>query len=110
MSQTPQQVKTPPFCCHCAHFIPEVQERVFIGGDPKVEYQTGEKASPPRCRKFPMLDVVIGEKFFVACHAVRGQDAPCGIEGKLFEPNDDLDKPKNVPPISSVEPEKHDLN
>jgi len=97
MSQNPQPVKTPPFCFQCAHFIAPPAEPEF-------------SENPPRCRKFPMLDVVMGERFLVACHAVRSEGAPCGVHGTLFEPNDDLDKPAEPTSPAPVEPEKHDLN
>lgn len=66
------QLKTPPpFCINCVHFIP-----------PPTEKPDDE----PRCRKFEMLDIVLGTKFFIQCAAVRGPEAPCGNEAKLFEP------------------------
>ena len=79
MSQQIKQIPTPPFCCDCQHFIP---------ADNKVANDE------PRCRKFPMLDIVMGTRFFVQCAAVRGEGAPCGQSGQFFEPVDDMDAPK----------------
>jgi hypothetical protein len=64
---------TPPFCVQCAYFI-----EPFSAGN-----ETGDQH---RCRKFQMLDVVMGEPFFVPCSHVREPNAPCGTEGKLFQP------------------------
>lgn len=61
--------KTHPFCKDCKNFIP---------ADVSPE-------RPPACKKFPMIDLVMGEKFFIPCHAVRTPDAPCGEDGKMFE-------------------------
>lgn len=68
-------IPTPPFCVNCLH---------FIGLDsPESKSPSGESA--PRCRLFPVLDIVFGERFYIACNAVRGDDAPCATAGKLFE-------------------------
>jgi hypothetical protein len=60
--------KTPPFCKNCAYFVPAAKD------------------DQPRCRKFQLLDVVMGEPFFVPCSHVREKGAPCDTDGKLFQP------------------------
>jgi hypothetical protein len=92
----PKQIPTPPFCKDCASFIEESH----------ADNATGDT---PRCRRFPMLDLVMGEKFFIACVAVRSPEAPCGETGKLFTPKEVLEKPVSPTP-PSVEPDKTNLN
>jgi hypothetical protein len=90
------EIATPPFCVECLH---------FIGLDsPESKSPSGESA--PRCRLFPVLDIVFGERFYIACNAVRGDDAPCSTSGKLFEPKHPPSKPLNPP----AEPEATGLN
>ena len=89
-----KQIPTPPFCVSCAHFI--------SGDGGKNEVQAEH-----RCAKFPMLDIVTGIRFNMACNVVRSPDAPCSEEGKLFEA---LTPPIAVTSGVSVEPNKTTLN
>jgi hypothetical protein len=74
-----QKQSPPPFCVDCNNFIPA---DIGVDGD------------APRCKLFPMTDVVMGNPFYVACHAIRSEGAPCGTKAELFVPKDDLDKAK----------------
>jgi hypothetical protein len=87
-----KEIATPPFCFQCVSFIPK---------------DTSEPEDIERCRRFPMLDLVLGNRFFIPCTAVRGQEAPCGEEGKLFQAKASLFQAKAS---SSVEPEATGLN
>lgn len=83
----PKQIPTPPFCIDCAH---------FISGDNGLNDVKAEH----RCAKFPMLDLVTGVRFNMACSVIRSPDAPCGERGKLFQ----------LKAAPSVEPEATGLN
>lgn len=69
----PPENKPPPFCVQCTHFIAADD---IDNGDGRL----------PRCRKFQMTDLVMGEQFYVPCSDVRNPNAPCGTAGKLFMP------------------------
>jgi len=62
----------PPFCKNCAHFI-------------DVSDTENSDGRLPRCRKFQMTDLVMGEQFYIPCSDVRSPNAPCGTAGKLFQ-------------------------
>lgn len=87
MKQNQPAPKTIPFCINCGNFIPA---------------DIGIPNDDPRCKKFPMVDIVDGHQFFVACHAARGQGAPCGGEGLMFTPKH--------PTPTAVEPDAQGLN
>jgi hypothetical protein len=78
-------IPNPPLCIHCSHFL--------SGDGGKNEVQAEH-----RCAKFPVVDLVTGIRFNMECNVVRSPEAPCGEEGKLFQPLDDLDKPKAIEP------------
>ena len=69
----PPEKTPPPFCKNCTHFIAEGEPENFDG-------------RLPRCRKYQMTDLVMGEQFYVPCSDVRNPYAPCGTAGKLFMP------------------------
>jgi hypothetical protein len=74
MAKTLPPGKTPPpFCKNCTHFIAESD----------TENNDGRL---PRCRKFQLTDLVMGEQFYIPCSDVRSPNAPCGTAGKLFMP------------------------
>jgi hypothetical protein len=89
MNKPPEEktIPQPPFCINCSNFI-------------DVDDPDNGRGDVPRCSKFPMLDVVLGEKYFVDCASVRGYGAPCDISGKMFSP-------KAAP---AVEPDRAGLN
>jgi hypothetical protein len=78
-----------PFCKDCAHFI-AVEEGDRLG-------------ALPRCRKFQMTDLVMGEQFYLPCSDVRSPNAPCSTTGKLFQHQNVvvLAQPKPVEPASN---------
>jgi hypothetical protein len=71
---TPPQNNPPPFCVDCRHFMPEPP--------------TPEGVAPtdvPRCHLSQMIEVVYGKKFYPPCIEMRGNGAPCSLEGKYFQ-------------------------
>ena len=98
-----KQIPTPPFCFDCSS---------FMSGDEGIN----DLKSEHRCAKFPLLDLVTGKRFNMACNVVRSPEAPCGEEGKMFTPKDDLDgkvvglDKAHEGAERTVEPDKTNLN
>lgn len=42
-----------------------------------------------RCGAIPMLDLVTGQRYQLACEMARTPDAPCGTQAKMFTPKDE---------------------
>lgn len=69
-----QSTQPPPFCKNCVHFM----EPYSTPGSERIN-------DVPRCQKYQMTDLVMGEQFYIPCSDVRSPNAPCGTSGKLFQ-------------------------
>lgn len=64
------QVRTPPLCIHCKHFVPSTDPNQALWG---------------KCGRTPIINPVDGSHQYEYAHVERFGGKPCGAWGEKFE-------------------------